>query len=138
MDKIPFVFLSFFLFYLVYSAGVSSASSTMAIANRSIGNATSYLQMVNESGYLFFYPKNLSTAYSYLNKSDSAYSNNSPALAIKYSDEAIAAARGSYSKLNYYRNASLIAMLIFTVIVGFFLYIHMKPVKPSSLKRRKR
>ncbi len=138
MGRISFIFLSFILFYSVYSASAASASYTMTAANQSIRNATAYLQTVNESGYLIFYPSNLSVAYSYLNKSETAYSRKSPALAVGYSDKAIFFARSAYLQISYYRNVSIVVMLIFTAIVGLLLYKLMEPVKITVSKRRKR
>ncbi len=138
MGRISFIFLSFILFYSVYSASAATTPYTMMTANQSIKNATAYLQTVNESGYLIFYPSNLSTAYAYLNKSETAYSHKSPALAVEYSDKAILLARSSYLQISYYRNVSIVVMLIFTAIVGLLLYKLMKPVKITVSKRRKR
>ncbi len=138
MDRIIFLFLSFILFYSVYSVGAASPAYTMMTANQSIKNATAYLQTVNESGYLFFYPSNLSAAYSYLNKSKTAYAHNSPALAVEYSDTAMTLAKGSYLQIGYYRTVSIIVMLVFTVIVGLLLYRLMKPVKATVSKRGRR
>ncbi|MCL5786898.1 MAG: hypothetical protein M1520_01695 [Candidatus Marsarchaeota archaeon] len=138
MDRISFIFLSFILFYSVYSASAASPAYTMMTANQSIRNATAYLQTVNESGYLIFYPSNLSAAYAYLNKSETAYSHNSPALAVEYSDKALFFARSSYLQINYYRTVSIVVMLIFTAVIGLLLYRLMKPVKITTSKRRKR
>ncbi len=138
MDRIIFLFLSFILFYSVYSVSASSPIYTMMAANQSIKNATAYLQTVNESGYLFFYPSNLSAAYSYLNRSETAYSHKSPTLAIGYSDKAIALAKSSYLQISYYRTASIMVMLIFTAVIGLLLYRLMKPVKITVPKRRRR
>lgn len=138
MDRISFIFLSFILFYSVYSVSAASPAYTMMTANQSIKNATAYLQTVNESGYIIFYPSNLSAAYAYLNKSETAYSHNSPALAIAYSDNAIELAKSSYFQINYYRTASIVVMLIFTAVIGFLLYKLMKPVKITVSKRRTR
>ena len=138
MDRISFIFLSFFLFYLVYSAGAAPSNNAMIAANRSINNASSYLQTTNESGYLIFYPSNLSAAYAYLNKSRTAYSHNSPYLAIEYADKAISSGRSSYSQIGYYRNASIVIMLVFTAFVGFLLYLRMKPVENTGMKKRRR
>ena len=138
MGRISFIFLSFILFYSVYSASAATAPYTMMAANQSIKNATAYLQTVNESGYLIFYPSNLSAAYSYLNRSETAYYHKSPELAVEYSDKAILLARSSYQQISYYRNISIVVMLIFTAIVGLLLYRLMKPVKITVSKRRKR
>ena len=138
MDRVPFLFLSFILFYSVYSVSAASPGYAMVAANQSIKNATAYLQTVNESGYLVFYPPNLSAAYSYLNRSEAAYSNKSPALAVEYADKAISSAKNSYSQIGYYRTASIIVMLVFTAIVGLLLYRRMKPVRIAGTKRRKR
>jgi hypothetical protein len=138
MDRIIFLFLSFILFYSVYSVSAVSPTYTMMAANHSIKNTTAYLQTVNQSGYLFFYPSNLSAAYSYLNKSETAYSHNSPALAIGYSDKAMSLAKSSYLQISYYRTISIIVMLIFTVVIGLLLYKLMKPVKITVSKRVRR
>ncbi len=138
MDRISFIFLSFILFYSVYSVSAAPIPNNMMTANQSIKNATAYLQTVNESGYIVFYPSNLSAAYAYLNKSKTAYSHNSPALTVEYSDKAIATAKSAYLQINYYRTASIVVMLIFTAVIGLILYRLMKPVKTTLKKRRKR
>ena len=132
----------FFLPFILISAAVAgtAGSSTHASislinatarANQSIQNATAYLRMVNQSGYLIFYPANLSEAYIYLNKAESAYPD-SPALSVEYAGIAASIARSSYARIGYYKNASLIVMLLFTAAMGLLLYMRMKPVKAAG------
>jgi hypothetical protein len=129
MQRKAIIFALLFIFaaqlYLVaQSAGQSHY--TAAQANQTLSNATAYVSIINESGYLVFYP-NLAQAYSYLNESRQAL-NSSPSNSIVYADLALASAKSSYQKIGTYRGISLLGTMVFTIIVGLILYRFMKPV----------
>ena len=130
-----YLLLPFFLFSLAsglaHASQLSHSNYTQAQANAIIRNATNYINEVNDSGYLVFYP-NLTQAYSYLNKSYALYPS-SPSGAVYYATLASASAQGQYGRISYYRSASLITVLVLTVVVAALLYLFMRPVK---LKKR--
>ena len=67
------------------SAGVlaqqAASGFSAGYANATMARVSAYVESVNESGYLIFYP-NLTQAYSYLDKAQAAY-NKSPEAAVR-------------------------------------------------------
>jgi len=102
---------------------------TVAQANETLSNATAYVNIVNESGYLVFWP-NLTQAYSYLNKSRTSL-NGSPDSAVMYAGLAAGSAKASYERIGAYREDATLAALAFTVVMAVMLYRFMKPVKKN-------
>ncbi len=118
-------------------AQVTTPQYTRQSANATITNATLYLEEVNASGYIFFYP-NMKTAYMYLSKANAAL-NTSPEAAVLYADEAQASAKSQYASLNRFREISLAGSVAFTIAMCLLLYWYMTPRKaaPAPMQRRK-
>ncbi|MGC8662421.1 MAG: hypothetical protein ACP5RT_01390 [Candidatus Micrarchaeia archaeon] len=106
---------------------------TPAQANATINSTISYLNKVNESGYLIFYP-DLSQAYVYVNNASKLYLT-SPNTAVAYALKARKIATIELEKLSSYKLISFVLSLIFTIAMFLLLYIYMKPVK--TVKRAK-
>ncbi|MCL5427758.1 MAG: hypothetical protein M1321_01095 [Candidatus Marsarchaeota archaeon] len=104
-----------------YAAGMSAQGYTAKQANLTIQNISAYIQTVNESSFLVFSP-NLTQAYYYLGKAR-AYYNKSPSLAVQYAFMANSSAMAAYDSMGKYRNYAILAMLVFTGVVGFLLYV---------------
>ncbi len=104
-----------------YGAGIGMQNYTVAQANQTIQNVSAYVQLVNQSAFLIFSP-DLTQAHSYLGKAQ-VYYNSSPSLAVEYALMANASARNAYEAISAYRNYSFLAMLVFTGVVGFLLYV---------------
>jgi hypothetical protein len=111
---------------------VGSQNYTVAYANSTINSTANYIETINQSGYLLFYP-NLSKAYSYLEKARSIYTK-SPSAAVAYANQAEASAREQYATIGQYRLYSLVAAAIFTIAMGAILYLFMIPVRKTVKK----
>ena len=105
----------------------SGSNYTQGYANATISRASSYVESVNESGYLIFYP-NLTQAYVYLNKAQAAYIR-SPDQAVAYANEAQASAAQQYSDIGEYRYAAFAAMAAITVISAAVVAASMRKVR---------
>jgi hypothetical protein len=102
-------------------------STTASYANETISNAAYYIEAVNESSYLVFYP-NLTQAYADLFKAESLY-NTSPATAVIYANKAVKEASGEYARISGYRNESAIAMAAITIVLAALIGRLAMPVR---------
>jgi len=115
------------LFYNAYAQSYSPESMNLSSA---INSTKAYLQSVNTSSYLIFYP-DLKVAYSdlYLAMNQS-FSNQSRAFALL--NESMTSASAEQSRLNGYKNESAYILGGITVALGLALYVLMKPVRGRS------
>ena len=121
---------------IIMQAMVQQPSYTPGQARQIINETANYINLVNESSYLIFYPS-LSEAYAYMNNA-TKFCNTSPDLAVSYALKARQIALQEEDKLNSYRLISLIFMLIFTIIMFFLLYFYMKPVRKTKLQKHRK
>ncbi|MEM0149667.1 MAG: hypothetical protein QXW10_02105 [Candidatus Micrarchaeaceae archaeon] len=132
-----FALFSFSLLLLQQSEpGLGAQNYSTANANSVIERAISYVNMINQSGYLIF-SANLTSAYSYIDDAKKVV-NASPELAVAYANDAIAAAKAAYSKIGAYRFYSLGIVGVFTLAMGIILYKYMKPKNNKAEWRRLR
>lgn len=110
----------------LFSINTLAAANT-AEANANFTSALSYVNYVNQSGYLVFSP-NLTAAYSDLNRS-AGLLNSSPARSINYSQAARQIATKQFSRINSYKAYSIAAVAAFTLIMAALLLFYMKPLK---------
>lgn len=87
---------------------------------KNFNSTESYIQNVNTSAYLIFYP-NLKQAYIYLNRSKSIYSTN-PKKAYQFLNMSIKSARAELFRINSYKEYSLFVMIILSILSGIILY----------------
>ena len=121
-----FSFIFSFLFLLNFALGASILSTqnyNSTQAKDAINQSISYINGINESGFLFFNP-NLTQAYAYLNRSEESY-NSSPTVAIGYANQAELSANSALEKIDYYRPYALVGIVIFSMILGMILYLLM-------------
>lgn len=126
---------------LIYSVPMASAQGstitatnyTASYANQTINQTLSYVNQVNQSAFLIFYP-DLTQAYAYLGQAQQVVSA-SPSSAVAYSNQAFSIAQQQYSKIGTYRSASLAIMLLFTAIFFLWLYLLMKPLGKTSKRK---
>lgn len=118
------------------SQSFGNANYTSAQASQIINSTWTYVNTINQSSYLIFYP-NLNASYQYLNQSQGVY-KTSPNLAVAYAYLAKKYADKEYARIGTYRNNSLIVMLIFSVIMLAAVYLVMKPVAKEQRKKHKR
>ncbi|MGC8586560.1 MAG: hypothetical protein ACP5K5_03400 [Candidatus Micrarchaeia archaeon] len=94
-----------------------------------------YINMVNKSAYIIFYP-NLTSAYSYLEKAKNI-SRSDPAYASELLYDARRSAGEQLASIYRYRNESVLALSVVAVILAIALYWYMRPVtKAKKAKRR--
>lgn len=105
---------------------ITSPNYTAEQANGIITNATAYVQSVNQSAFLVFYP-NLTMANYYLRISESIYKTNTSE-AVFYARQAAAAASAAYSGIALRKGIGLFLATVFTIAMGAALYVFMKPI----------
>jgi hypothetical protein len=105
---------------------ITSPNYTAEQANGIITNTTAYVQSVNQSAFLVFYP-NLTMANYYLRVSKSIYKTN-PSEAVFYARQAAAAASAAYSGIALRKGMGLFLATVFTIAMGAALYVFMKPI----------
>jgi uncharacterized BrkB/YihY/UPF0761 family membrane protein len=125
--------IAFAFFHSLLFQSLSIQNYTPEQANSIINSAFAYVNAINESGYILFYPS-LDKAYAYLNNA-TKLCNSSPSIAIEYALKAKQIAANEESRLESYRLVSFIIMLAFTIAMLFILYTYMKPVKQKGRKQ---
>ncbi len=131
-----FFMLPSILFLSTGSANTSIPSNFINNASISIriNNTLSYVNEVNGSAYLIFYP-NLSTAYNDINAAKNISGNTSK---INY---LLVGAKNNatYERnmLNGYRYVSFIVMVVFAILSGFILYKFALPYKKTYKNKNK-
>ncbi len=120
--------------YISLSHSQSSSIHGSNIADE-INSTSSFIKMVNQSGYLIFYP-NLNVAYGYLNLAKEQSQKN-----VSYSYMLLAMARDSaQSQLNMigqYKTESLYVLIISAAILAVVLYFLMIPRKTGVKSGRR-
>ncbi|MGI0141791.1 MAG: hypothetical protein ACREBF_04050 [Candidatus Micrarchaeales archaeon] len=129
------IFASMILISGAQAPTITAQNYTIAYANQTINQTMSYVNLVNQSGYLIFYP-NLSGAYAYLAKAQNIYTT-SPSSAILYANQAKAIAKEQYAQIGTYRTTSLAVMAILTVAFFIWLYGIMSPMKKIQNRKRR-
>ena len=131
MQKINFAFLLLIsLFSILYSqSSIATTNYTSAYANHTINQTLGYINQVNESGYLIFYP-NLASAYAYIQKAQQS-ATTSPDTAILYAGMATTQAQAEYSRISGYKTLSFWIMVFLSLISLIWLFALMQ-------KRRKK
>ncbi len=117
---------------VLHAQSISSPNYTAEDANISIHQAEQYVNSINQSGYLIFYP-NLSQAYSYINTAKRVYLD-SPSSAVLYAEKAKASAKAAYDEIDVYRRASLLLMIVFTLVVAIALNKFMRPINKKRVR----
>ncbi len=101
---------------------------------QTLNSATAYVNAINGSGYLIFYP-NLTQAYGYLNKSQSAL-NASPNASEYYAGLAMNSAKVEYDRIESYKYYSALVLLVSTLMLGALIYLYLLPIKKVHAGRR--
>lgn len=130
--------ISLFAITFILAIGIINTiphSSTLNLVQnntfiKNFNNTETYIQNVNMSAYLIFYP-NLKQAYTYLNLSKITYSTN-PQKAYKFLNMSFNSASTELHKINSYKEYSLIVMIILSILSGIVLY---KIMKHENTKR---
>ncbi|MDE1804392.1 MAG: hypothetical protein KGH59_01250 [Candidatus Micrarchaeota archaeon] len=112
---------------------VSSANYSVAYASQTINTTLAYIDNVNQSGYLIFYP-HLSAAYNYIGEAQKAY-RSSPNTAVEYAALAMRSAQEEYSRISSFRAASFAVMSFFTIVSFALMYAVMRRVSVSRARK---
>ena len=137
--KILAVFAFFILPSILFlSAGATNTIMPANFINNAsiamrINNTLSYINEVNGSAYLIFYP-NLSIAYNDINAAKNVSGNTSKINYLLLSAENNA--KYEYNMLNDYRYISFIVMIFFVIISGFILYKFSTPYKNKIYRNK--
>jgi predicted PurR-regulated permease PerM len=132
---------AFLLLFSIFSGSVVAAAGQQPQGGNSSINSTinataSYIQQVNQSAYLIFYP-NLAQAYGYLQKAENISKTNTTG-AYSLLSKARASAAQQESNLDSEKQDSLIVMVLLTIITTLLLYQVMKRRKPEKIPRARR
>ena len=120
------------LFSTLLSSGAYSSGATNITA--AINSTRQYLDRVNDSAYLIFYP-NLDYAYNALSEAvNVSHTNTTEAFSLLQLATSIATA--AQSNLNKYSLVSFYALVIVSVILVIILYNFMKKPMKKPNKRR--
>ncbi len=128
---------AFLIYYSFNAANATTGASRLSAVQPAQANITkainitaSYIEQVNKSSYLVFYP-NLKQAYTYLDKAE-GIKNEDPSLAFSTLNMAYSSAQGQLASIDRYEYISLYITIILTAITAIALYLIMKPVNPKS------
>ncbi len=122
------------LIFYSYLAHAQVPTINVSTINQSINSTAAYINMVNQSGYLIFYP-NLTQAYSYLNQARNQSQMNQP-----YAYDLLAKARSSaqlqQESIDKYKSESLYILIIFAFLLAILMYVLMRPMKSNPKSRK--
>lgn len=116
---IYFFFLLFFSLSLIYGATIKAQNYNSTQALNIINQSISYINTINESGYLFFNP-NLTQAYVYINRSEENY-NSSPNTAVAFAYRAQDSAKEALGVIDEYRTYAFAGISAFSLLFGLLL-----------------
>jgi type VI protein secretion system component VasF len=134
MRYVQSVLLAVLLALLFYGTAVGAQSSNISAA---INSTSSYIQQVNQSSYLIFYP-NLTAAYNYLGMAKNESQLNQD-YAFSLLSKADQSAKTQQALILRYQDVSVYTLAALAVFLAIVLYIFMKPNKKhkSPSKRPK-
>lgn len=125
--RITYLAIGFLLFLFLF-LHFANADSTNSNLSRAINYTASYIEIVNESAYLIFYP-NLTGSYYYYNQAINASKSNNSSHAYALLHKARDVADVQLAMINRYRTTSLYVLIAITIILGIILYVLMRPYK---------
>ncbi len=123
------------LLFLFSYAGAQPASGGARSINATINSTAAYIQLVNESGYLIFYP-NVTNATGLYNKAVNI-SASDPAAALTLLSEAHDSAQQQLQQISIYRNDSFVVVAIIFAASALVLYFVMRAPKNGKMTSRK-
>lgn len=99
-----------------------------------INTTTHFINTVNKSGYLIFYP-NLKQAYGYLNQ---AKNQSNVSYSYVLLAKARASAQAQLDSINTYKKLSLYVLIASGIFLSALLYYMMLPRKKVATRKRRR
>ncbi len=130
--RYEFVIAGLFVIVVAYAAsqqsGLLLANATLpSNMSAAIDSAAAYVNMVNRSAYVAFYP-NMSDAYLYLSDARSNASSGDYANAYALLGLAKSSAAGQLQRINQYKYATLAVLTAFLVALILVLRRVMRPI----------
>jgi hypothetical protein len=129
-----FILFSFLALFAIANAQTQIGVASRQMANETLNMASNYVELVNESGYLLFYP-NLTQAYADLASAERLF-NTSPAGSVAFANKAVSDAKTQYETISAYRSDAFAVSLALAIVFALLLGRLMKPVKRSASGRR--
>jgi len=105
---------------LFFNGNATTTNSSTANFSLALNNTIAYIERVNQSSYLVFYP-NLQQAYAYASLANSTFKNGS-AQAYALLSDARKSAAVQLEYINSYRTVSFYIMLVLTAASAVWLY----------------
>jgi predicted PurR-regulated permease PerM len=121
-----------FLFNFMHAQGASISTLNMT---ETINSTATYINTVNQSGYLVFYP-NLVQAYGYLNQAKNQSQTN-PQYAYLLLAKARSSAQSQEAQIDQYKTDSLYVLIALAFILVISVYLLMRPYKPVKGARKR-
>ncbi len=125
-----YLLLGFLLFLFLFFYNHAHAASIDYNLSNTINTTYSYINTVNYSAYLFFYP-NLTQAYSYYYKAVNVSTKNSTQT-YTLLQQARSSAGNELIKINKYKQQSTEALAVVSVFLIVILYMLMRPYKSTK------
>lgn len=110
---------------LLFSLFICNSLSQGYDIGAAINSTRSYVDKVNQSAYLVFYP-NLTAAYGYINDAANV-SHTNPAYAYALLGKAMSSAEQQLNLINRYRTESFYTLAAVSIILAILLNRLMKP-----------
>ena len=128
--------MAIFAMLIFYSISAHAQNSSVANSNltSAINSTEQFIEKVNQSGYLIFYP-NLTKAYSDLNVAKNQATVN-PAFSYQLLAEAKNSAQSQENSIYQYKTDSLYVLMVITISLIIVLYVLMKPIKVAKKARK--
>jgi len=131
----PAICMALFAMLSLYGTAYSQqAAINSTNINASINATAAYINKVNQSGYLIFYP-NLQQAYRYLGLARNISPANASA-AYYLLTQARQSAASQEASIKGYETYSLYVLLAAFALLAVLLYALMRPYKPTTKRRR--
>lgn len=121
------------VFYIPVSVGQHSSVSGGNLTY-AINNTESFVNSVNKSAYLIFYP-NLTSSYHYIAL---AKEQNNDSYAYLLLSKARSDAQAQLNKINSYKRDSLYVLVVSVIVLSSILYVLMRPSRKQKNSRGKK
>jgi hypothetical protein len=119
------------LFYYMRFSSAQAATLQNSNLTNAINSTASFINRVNQSSYLVFYP-DLKPAYSYLDRAKIDANNGNYSDAYLLLANARASAQAQLDRINSYRSVSFYALTAIAIALAVLLYALMLPKKHTS------
>ena len=129
--------VALFSFFACAHAGsylISGSTLQNMSINASINYTENFINNVNSSSYLLFYP-NLGNAYAYLSKAENVSKSNQ-SYAYTLLNKALDSATAQQESIYRYRFVSFVVLVAVAIAISVYLYSLMIPYKKKGSKKQ--